>query len=178
MTIRNTENISRASVGARLWKRSRYIIGLALVAWAAAHLITAKTAVAHANAHMQLNAGFSHTPLSMGTDGDRQFVVEQQGPSDVYQMLLTWAPGGDTGWHTHPGPVIFVIQSGSLLEHRSNGCDRTLSEGTVIIEPAGVLHDVINQTGATVQAYVTFLTPHGVPFFSPADPPAPQPCKQ
>ena len=180
MTIRITKNIGLASVGARLWKQGRYIVGLALIAWAAAGFITARTAYAHApaHAHTQSDNGFSHVVLSMATDQGKTFEVAQKGPTDVYQALLTWQPGGDTGWHTHPGPVIFVIQSGSLIEHRSNGCTRVISAGTVILEPAGVLHDVVNETGETVQAYVTFLTPSGVPFASPASAPAPQPCQQ
>jgi quercetin dioxygenase-like cupin family protein len=174
MTTRIAESTGRASVGARLWKQKRYIIGLALIAWAASTFITSRTTLAHA----QMDSGFSHTILSTGTQPDKKFEVEQKGPTDVYQVMLTWQPGSDTGWHTHPGPVIFVIQNGSLLEHRSNGCTRIISTGMVIIEPAGVLHDVVNETGETVQAYVTFLTPAGVPFFSPASPPPPQPCQQ
>jgi quercetin dioxygenase-like cupin family protein len=114
----------------------------------------------------------------MGTSTDKKFQVEQKGPTDVYQGMWTWQPGGDSGWHTHPGPVIFVVQKGELTEYQSNGCIRKIVAGTPVIEPAGVLHDVVNDSDTDiVQAYITLLTPATVPFFSPADAPAPQICK-
>jgi quercetin dioxygenase-like cupin family protein len=180
MTTNITRDTGWARVGARLWKQRRYMIGLALIAMTAGTVLTVRTALALRPAicgSPDLQSLFFGTVFAKGTSTDKKFVVEQKGPTDVYQGMWTWRPGGDSGWHTHPGPVIFVVQSGELTEHQSNGCTRILKAGTPVIEPAGVLHDVVNDSDQTVQAYITLLTPQDVEFFTPADAPAPKPCK-
>src|SRR5262249_54026819 len=144
MMTKIRHNTGWARVGARLWKQRRYMIGPALSAVAAGTILTVRTALAVSPAFCgsaDLNSGFSGAVFAMGTNTDKKFQVEQKGPTDVYQGMWTWQPGGDSGWHTHPGPVIFVVQSGELTEHQSNGCTRIIRAGTPVIEPAGVLHD-------------------------------------
>ena len=36
------------------------------------------------------------------------------GGTDVVTQSLTVAPGGTTGWHGHPGPVLVTVKSGAL----------------------------------------------------------------
>jgi len=36
-----------------------------------------------------------------------------KGPSDVYIANNTVAPGGYSGWHTHPGPSVVLVKSGT-----------------------------------------------------------------
>jgi hypothetical protein len=35
------------------------------------------------------------------------------GLSDVYVQSNVWDPGGDTGWHTHPGSSLIIRHSGN-----------------------------------------------------------------
>src|SRR5262245_56277888 len=35
-------------------------------------------------------------------------------PMDVATQIVTFQPGGISGWHTHPGPVFFTVKSGTL----------------------------------------------------------------
>ena len=146
------------------------MIGLALMSVTAGSVPTVRTGLAQAICSSSApNSGFSGLVFATGTSTEKKFQVEQKGPTDVYQGTWIWQPGGDSGWHTHPGQVIFVIQSGELVEHQSNGCTRILQAGTPVIEPAGVLHDVVNESDQVVEAWITLLTPTGVPFFTPAD---------
>jgi len=49
-------------------------------------------------------------------------------------------PDGDTGWHTHPGPLLVVVESG-MLTHYDRRCDvQTYSAGQAFEEPAGSQH--------------------------------------
>lgn len=75
----------------------------------------------------------------------REIELELRGPSDVLQSLLVFQPGGDTGWHTHPGPVVVVVKSGALTEYESNGCVVVHPAGSVFFE--GEVHRAVNQTG-------------------------------
>ncbi|HEX8935583.1 MAG TPA: hypothetical protein VF788_15635, partial [Pseudonocardiaceae bacterium] len=47
----------------------------------------------------------------LGADGATEFVVRQ----------ITIQPGGDTGWHYHPGTVLAVVQKGTLT-HTDASC--------------------------------------------------------
>ena len=49
---------------------------------------------------------------AMTLDRDYTALVKTRGLSDGYIRYLKIAPGGDTGWHSHPGIVFALIQSG------------------------------------------------------------------
>src|SRR5262249_7172501 len=40
-------------------------------------------------------------------------MIKTRGLSDAYVRHLTIAPGGDTGWHSHPGPVFVLVSAGT-----------------------------------------------------------------
>jgi len=51
-----------------------------------------------------------------GTDKegeDARVKIIAKDPSDVYIASNTVAPGGYSGWHTHPGPSVVLVKSGT-----------------------------------------------------------------
>ena len=86
----------------------------------------------------------------------------------LLQALLVFQPGGDTGWHTHPGPVVVVVKNGALTEYHRNGCITVHPAGSVFFEKKDEVHRAINQTGGAVEVYVTFISPAGAPPLIPA----------
>jgi quercetin dioxygenase-like cupin family protein len=55
------------------------------------------------------------------TSGDNLIVnsksgvhVKTKGSVDLVTQELNFAPGGHTGWHSHPGPVLVTVKAGSL----------------------------------------------------------------
>jgi hypothetical protein len=58
-------------------------------------------------------SGASVTPLGAGTFADK-IHVSQNRPADVQIANVTFAPGGYTGWHSHPGPEVVTVKSGSV----------------------------------------------------------------
>jgi hypothetical protein len=40
--------------------------------------------------------------------------VKTQGSVDLVTQEIRIAPGGHTGWHSHPGPVLVTVKAGSL----------------------------------------------------------------
>ena len=54
--------------------------------------------------------------------------VKTQGSVDLVTQELVFAPGGHTGWHSHPGPVLVTVKEGSL---RLIYADETSCQGTV-----------------------------------------------
>lgn len=54
--------------------------------------------------------------------------VKTQGSVDLVTQEITFAPGGHTGWHSHPGPVLVTVKAGSLQLFYANdeGCQGTI----------------------------------------------------
>lgn len=88
--------------------------------------------------------------------------------STVVVAKVTWRPGGTSGWHTHPGPVIVTIVEGELELINERDCiARSYTASEAFIDPGqGNIHIANNpsETECAV-AYATFL---GVPDGEPA----------
>jgi quercetin dioxygenase-like cupin family protein len=109
--------------------------------------------------------------LAEGYSPDNNVILHLKGPTDVLQTDLIFQPGGGTGWHTHPGPVVVVIKTGALTEIHSDGCITVHPAGSVFFEEAGVVHNAVNQTSGVTDVYATFLSPSGTqPLIPAADP--------
>ncbi|HEU5065056.1 MAG TPA: hypothetical protein VFT86_04105 [Gaiellaceae bacterium] len=90
-------------------------------------------------------------------------VVEPNG-ADVFVQHLRLDPNQVSAWHTHPGPVIVTIRSGSLTyqnAHHNRCFDRPYTAGRGFVDPGfGHVHRVIaGPSGA--ELYATFLLPPG-----------------
>jgi quercetin dioxygenase-like cupin family protein len=82
---------------------------------------------------------------------------------DIVVSKITVSPGGSSGWHSHPGGAIVIVQQGELTIYASvgNHCDITVyTKGQSFIERPGDVVDAVN-TGST--DYVLFVTFPGVP---------------
>ena len=53
--------------------------------------------------------------------GDRTIVADAKDASQVAFQNFTFAPGGTTGWHSHPGPVVVLVKSGALTYYQGFG---------------------------------------------------------
>ena len=85
---------------------------------------------------------------------------------DVATQVVTFQPGGYSGWHTHPGPVFFTVRTGTLTVYEGDdpSCTPiTFTAGTGTVE-AGTgthIHMVRNETDSVAEAVVTYLVPIG-----------------
>jgi quercetin dioxygenase-like cupin family protein len=84
--------------------------------------------------------------------------------ADVFVQHLTLTPNQASPWHTHPGPVIVTLRSGSLTYETAvaNTCSRRgYAAGQGFVDPGfGHVHRVVaGPSGA--ELYSTFLLPPG-----------------
>jgi hypothetical protein len=42
------------------------------------------------------------------------------GPSDLYVQSNVWAPGGTTGWHSHPGHSLIIVTAGAVTAYEED----------------------------------------------------------
>ena len=97
--------------------------------------------------------------------------------TDVYMLENRIAPGGTFGWHSHPGPSIVLVKSGTLTLYR--GADQTctpqvVEAGSGFVDDGGDIHMVRNEGTVDTVVYVVSLVPAGLP--RRIDEPAPGNC--
>ena len=100
-------------------------------------------------------------------------VVNVDNPSRTVDVKYTVQPGARFPWHTHYGPVIVNIISGSLTYIDSDACgETTYSPGQAFVDAGhGHIHSAYNPgTGPTVFIATFFEAPETGPLLIPADP--------
>jgi hypothetical protein len=109
--------------------------------------------------------------------------VESKNAAGFAVAHLTFAPGGTTGWHVHPGPVLVIVKTGSVTKYSAQDCTaHTYTAGQAFAEHGPADENMIRNDGSVpAQTIVTFLTRPGAPFAAthrrrPAATPNPRPA--
>ena len=108
--------------------------------------------------------------------------VQVRNARDTVMQQITFAPGGFSGWHSHPGPAVVLIRSGELTFYDGDdeSCSgRTFSAGQALIDPGqGHVHYAVNQGTTPAEVWVTYFdVPPGTGSMGVrADAPAPGNC--
>ena len=91
--------------------------------------------------------------------------IKTEGTSDVYVVKNTIAPGGHTGWHSHPGPSIISVVSGTATEYRSDDPDGIVhSAGEAFVDEGGDHAHLVANEGTTDLVVIAFqILPKGAP---------------
>jgi quercetin dioxygenase-like cupin family protein len=90
-----------------------------------------------------------------------KFQVISREEGDVVIAKVTIDVGGDTGWHTHPGPAFATIVQG-VVEHtivnEDGSCRKEVhGPGEGITRSGGIVHIARNVGDSPLVAYTTFL---------------------
>jgi quercetin dioxygenase-like cupin family protein len=92
--------------------------------------------------------------------------IKTHGQSDVYVVDNTFAPGGTTGWHSHPGPSLILVVAGTVTNYSGDDPSCTphaYSAGAGFIDPGGThVHVLRNETNAPAETIAVQLVPTGV----------------
>ena len=107
------------------------------------------------------------TPVIGGLDGGIKVNTDRikfqtKDSTDVAMYSVSYDPGGFSGWHTHPGLVLVVVQSGAVI--RTVGCSSwTYHAGDSFIEsdeqPVGAVANASTVDPALL--LVTQIVPSG-----------------
>jgi quercetin dioxygenase-like cupin family protein len=100
-------------------------------------------------------------------------------PSDVYVIRNVFAPGGTSGWHTHPGPSLVTVTVGEITAYDSDdpSCTPTVYKvGEGFVDPGGGhVHLLRNETGAPAETVAVQIVPKDAT--RRIDAPAPGNCR-
>src|SRR5262245_3193392 len=119
--------------------------------------------------------GFTATPIvgpvtlgdfdTMAGDDDWKVRLKSKGLSDVYITHLKIAPGGHGGWHSHPGPSIITVKSGTATFYDDcvDFIPQTFTPGTGFVEDAGCVHLLANEGTVDLEVVVVQIVPFDAP---------------
>ena len=91
-----------------------------------------------------------------------QAQLQAQGATDFYIQQLVLAPGGYSGWHTHPGILLGTVVSGSIDFFDENCQKRSITAGQVFLENNQV-HGISNPGAVNAELTIAYLVKHGAP---------------
>jgi quercetin dioxygenase-like cupin family protein len=119
--------------------------------------------------------GFTSTPLvgpvmldEIGTKAatdDWKLELKTRGFSDVFVSDLKLAPGAHGGWHSHPGPSIISVKSGTatFYDECNDFIPQSYPAGTGFVEDAGCVHLLVNEGSDDLEVIVMQIVPFGAP---------------
>jgi quercetin dioxygenase-like cupin family protein len=93
-------------------------------------------------------------------------VIQARNAADTVVQRITLAEGGQTGWHSHHGPVVVVVTAGTLRLFDVDGTSCTVHEysaGQAFVDPGqGNVHRAV-AVGSTELWATYFDVPAGTP---------------
>jgi len=96
--------------------------------------------------------------------GDWHVEVKAKPAMDLAVQSIVFQAGGQSGWHSHPGPVFIQVVSGTMTFYESDdpACTpivRTAGQG--YLDLGEHAHIARNETAAPAENIVTYLAPPG-----------------
>ena len=132
------------------------------------------------------SAGFTATTIAVGRFGDidasnhvilpdgsprsrfRKLWLSFQktkGLSDLYVQSNVWAPGGTTGWHTHPSHSLIIVTDGTVTAydgHDPSCTPQVYTAGMGLVdEGGGHVHVIRNESSDEARTVAVQLIPAG-----------------
>ena len=97
--------------------------------------------------------------------GDWHVEVKAKDALDLAVQSIVFQPGGNSGWHRHPGPVFIQVVAGEMTFYESDDPTCTpvrRKAGEGYLDKGEHAHFARNETGTPSQNIVTYLAPPGV----------------
>jgi len=165
-------NLSRWAASSRAFHAAKRIVtGVSRRHLALAAIIAAASSVTVA-ALLTPSSGVSSVILARASFADQtdikfkikglgQEVINVNNAGDTVMQKIVIAPGGHTGWHSHPGPVVVLISAGamSFYDGEDATCPaRTYSTGQAFVDSGqGHVHIARNEGSVPLELYVTYF---------------------
>jgi len=120
-----------------------------------------------------LAVGFTSTPVGRGNLGTFHVQSKAAGydvelkshdNTDIAVATIVVTPGGHSGWHYHPGPVLVVVKTGAITFYHGNDptCTGTVHPaGTAFVEADGNVGIARNEGAVDATVVATFFVPAG-----------------
>ncbi|MEU9982564.1 cupin domain-containing protein [Streptomyces sp. NPDC050856] len=89
--------------------------------------------------------------------------IKVKNVSEVVEQTLIIQPGGDTGWHVHPGLVILTVQKGTIVRKNADCTQEVFRQGTSFIKQGNLPLNGVNEGTEPIELHLTYIKPKGTP---------------
>jgi quercetin dioxygenase-like cupin family protein len=112
----------------------------------------------------------SITPAILATGHLGDFKVESSSGTEVKAKVdskivfqtITFGPGSSSGWHSHPGPTLVAVQSGTMTVYHNDCTGQSYGPGQGWVEGHPGLPGVARNEGTVAAVvYVSYLVDSG-----------------
>ncbi len=122
-----------------------------------------------------VGVGFTGAPVGRGNVGTLHIKAKANGygvdlkakdDTDILVTNLAVAPSGHSGWHSHPGPVLVIVKTGTMTHYDGNDptcTGKSHPAGTVFVEEGGNVHIARNEGAVEATMVATSFLPAGGP---------------
>lgn len=144
-------------------KRLAFAVIVAALGGAMAGAVLATPSAGILSAPVFVRASFvDPVDLKFKIDTGAQEVIQVNDAQETVVQQIVIAPGGHTGWHSHPGPVVVLLKSGALTFYSGDDpacAPRTYSAGQAFIDSGqGHVHIAKNlSTTENVELWATYF---------------------
>jgi quercetin dioxygenase-like cupin family protein len=81
-------------------------------------------------------------------------------PINILNVHQTFVPGGYSGWHSHAGPGIVIVEQGTITIEETEGCFVDYPQGSVLFHRGpGQIQNLSNRTTTPVILDTYFFLP-------------------
>jgi quercetin dioxygenase-like cupin family protein len=124
---------------------------------------------------IDFTSAFQIGQKAAGDEQAGQLLQQTKGLSDVYVQSNTWAPGGSTGWHTHPGQSLVIVTAGTVTDYEGHDPEcrpHVYTKGMGFVDPGGDhIHNLRNDGDVEARTIaVQFIPADGARRIDVADP--------
>lgn len=108
---------------------------------------------------------------------DFEMKLQTKGPTDFISQQVVFAPGGTSGWHSHAGPALVSVTSGTATFYEADdpSCSPiVVPAGTAFVEQGEDVHIARNEGTTNLVFNILYITPVGAA--QRVDQPSPGTC--
>jgi quercetin dioxygenase-like cupin family protein len=104
-----------------------------------------------------------HTILSTGTTVAGELIrYPSDGPALITAVEITFEPGQQTGWHTHPVPLFGYMLEGELTVDYGEKGQRIYRKGDALVEAMNTAHNGRNMGQSKAKILAVFIGREGL----------------
>jgi quercetin dioxygenase-like cupin family protein len=144
--------------------RIRFLVGILLVTILATAGVAYATSGSGITTTMIVQGNFGDIDVKTNFDGHK-VDIDTKGDSDLYVVSNVLVPGGHTGWHTHPGPSLITVKSGTITAYEGDDptCSPTVyTQGQGFVDPGdGHVHLLRNEGAVPAETIAVQLVSDG-----------------
>jgi quercetin dioxygenase-like cupin family protein len=112
---------------------------------------------------IEITSTFPPGPEAAGDKQAWQSLQQRKVLSDVYVQSNVWAPGGSTGWHSHPGHSLIIVTAGTVTDYEGRDPDckpHVYKTGMGFLDPGGDhVHNLRNEGDVEARTIAIQLIP-------------------